>query len=104
MGTLECAVGDRAERVQVKRYKQDTMHRVVRRMQYMKVGQAWRAWVAKAQGSKEKQRKVYKAAVLFMKFQLGKAFRTWVDYVNWKQQKRSIVQRCVSCSPRSRVY
>ena len=80
--------------VQTRRDKRAVANKVLRRMIYNRVGQAWRAWRARVGASNEKQRKLFRAGACFMRLQASKAFRTWVDVVEWRREKRLLVLRC----------
>lgn len=66
-------------------------------MKHVQLGQAWRAWRAQVRDGKEKRCKVYRAAALMLRTRAAKAFRTWVGHVEWKREKRHIIQRCAAC-------
>lgn len=73
--------------------KRATAGKMLRRMMYIKLGQAWRAWRARVGASKEKHAKLFRAVACFTKMQARKAFSSWVDYVAWQAEKRDIVAR-----------
>jgi hypothetical protein len=79
--------------VQKRRDKQHLEGRIARRMNYAKTGQAWRAWRCRVGVSRDKQHKLYCAIASYNKLQAVKAFRSWVVVVEWREEKRRIVQR-----------
>ena len=80
--------------VQTRRDQRAQANMVLRRMQYVKQGYAWRAWRARVAVCKEKRVKAYRAGCYWRKLQAAKAFRTWVDVLAWRHEKRRIVQKC----------
>lgn len=93
--------------VQKKLAQRALANKVVRRMMYVQLGQAWRAWRGRVREGKDKRTKVYRAAALMLRTAAAKAFRTWVCHVEWKREKRQIIMRCRSqsiCSQENHAY
>jgi hypothetical protein len=67
--------------MQKRRDKRAAAARMVRRMVYLRQGQAWRAWVRRVAASKEKRPKAYRAACLMLRTRAAKAFRSWQAFV-----------------------
>lgn len=80
--------------MQKRREKRAQLNKMIRRMKYIHVGQAWRAWVRKVAASKDKRPKIYRAAMLMLRTRAAKAFRSWVDFVHRRIEKRKIIARC----------
>jgi len=70
------------------------MAKVLRRMTYVRLGQAWAAWKGRVVESKEKATKVFRAASYIMKLQLTKAWNSWKAFLEWRHFKHNIVERC----------